>query len=197
MVCNISEITMSDILPLSWFQRETSQVAYDLIGCVLCKRQADGHVIRCTITETEAYLGIRDKACHSYNDKRTARTDVMYGSGGTIYVYLIYGMYEMLNLITQTEGIPEGVMIRSAFLNGASTKKEYKLLAGPGKLTRYLGIDRSLKGQTLGEESGLWVESASTQPEVVMTPRIGIDSAEEAKEWLERYCWKDHLSLSR
>jgi len=197
VVCNISEITMSDILPLSWFQRETSQVAYDLIGCVLCKRQADGHVIRCTITETEAYLGIRDKACHSYNDKRTARTDVMYGSGGTIYVYLIYGMYEMLNLITQTEGIPEGVMIRSAFLNGASTKKEYKLLAGPGKLTRYLGIDRSLKGQTLGEESGLWVESASTQPEVVMTPRIGIDSAEEAKEWLERYCWKDHLSLSR
>lgn len=197
MVCNISEITMSDILPLSWFQRETSQVAHDLIGCVLCKRQADGHVIRCTITETEAYLGIRDKACHSYNDKRTARTDVMYGSGGTIYVYLIYGMYEMLNLITQTEGIPEGVMIRSAFLNGASTKKEYKLLAGPGKLTRYLGIDRSLKGQTLGEESGLWIESASTHPEVVMTPRIGIDYAEEAKEWLERYCWKDHLSLSR
>lgn len=197
MVCNISEITMSDILPLSWFQRETSQVAHDLIGCVLCKRQADGHVIRCTITETEAYLGIRDKACHSYNDKRTARTDVMYGSGGTIYVYLIYGMYEMLNLITQTEGIPEGVMIRSAFLNGASTKKEYKLLAGPGKLTRYLGIDRSLKGQTLGEESGLWIEAASTQPEVVMTPRIGIDYAEEAKEWLERYCWKDHLSLSR
>lgn len=197
MVCNISEITMSDILPLSWFQRETSQVAHDLIGCVLCKRQADGHVIRCTITETEAYLGIRDKACHSYNDKRTARTDVMYGSGGTIYVYLIYGMYEMLNLITQTEGIPEGVMIRSAFLNGASTKKEYKLLAGPGKLTQYLGIDRSLKGQTLGEESGLWIEAASTQPEVVMTPRIGIDYAEEAKEWLERYCWKDHLSLSR
>ncbi|MDA3557202.1 DNA-3-methyladenine glycosylase [Acinetobacter sp. AOR15_HL] len=188
---------MSDILPLSWFQRETSQVAHDLIGCVLCRRKADGHVIRCTITETEAYLGIRDKACHSYNDKRTARTDVMYGSGGTIYVYLIYGMYEMLNLITQTEGIPEGVMIRSAFLNGASTKKEYKLLAGPGKLTRYLGIDRSLKGQTLGEESGLWIESASTQPEVVMTPRIGIDYAEEAKEWLERYCWKDHLSLSR
>lgn len=188
---------MSDILPLSWFQRETSQVAHDLIGCVLCKRQADGHVIRCTITETEAYLGIRDKACHSYNDKRTARTDVMYGSGGTIYVYLIYGMYEMLNLITQTEGIPEGVMIRSAFLNGASTKKEYKLLAGPGKLTRYLGIDRSLKGQTLGEKSGLWIEAASTQPEVVMTPRIGIDYAEEAKEWLERYCWKDHPSLSR
>ncbi len=197
MVCNISEITMSDILPLSWFQRETSQVAHDLIGCVLCKRQADGHVVRCTITETEAYLGIRDKACHSYNDKRTARTDVMYGSGGTIYVYLIYGMYEMLNLITQTEGIPEGVMIRSAFLCGASTKKEYKLLAGPGKLTRYLGIDRSLKGQTLGEESGLWIEAASTQPEVVMTPRIGIDYAEEAKDWPERYCWKDHPSLSR
>ena len=197
MVGNISEITMSDILPLSWFQRETSQVAHDLIGCMLCKRQADGHVIRCTITETEAYLGIRDKACHSYNDKRTSRTDVMYGLGGTIYVYLIYGMYEMLNLITQTEGIPEGVMIRSAFLNGASTKKEYKLLAGPGKLTRYLGIDRSLKGQTLGEESGLWVESASMQPEVVMTPRIGIDYAEEAKDWPERYCWKDHPSLSR
>ncbi|WP_347019533.1 DNA-3-methyladenine glycosylase [Acinetobacter calcoaceticus] len=188
---------MSDILPLSWFQRETSQVARDLIGCVLCKRQADGHVIRCTITETEAYLGIRDKACHSYNDKRTARTDVMYGSGGRIYVYLIYGMYEMLNFITQTEDVPEGVMIRSAFLSGASIKKEYKLLAGPGKLTRYLGIDRSLKGQTLGEESGLWIEAASTQPEVVMTPRMGIDYAEEAKEWLERYCWKDHLSLSR
>jgi DNA-3-methyladenine glycosylase len=108
---------MSDILPLSWFQRETSEVAYDLIGCVLCKRQPDGQVIRCTISETEAYLGVRDKACHSYNDKRTARTEVMYRHGGTIYVYLIYGMYEMLNIITQTEGVPEGVMIRSAFLD--------------------------------------------------------------------------------
>ncbi len=88
-------------------------------------------------------------------------------------------------------------MIRSAFLNGASTKKEYKLLAGPGKLTRYLGIDRTLKGQTLGEESGLWIEAATTQPEVVLTPRIGIDYAEEAKDWPERYCWKDHPSLSR
>ena len=80
---------MSDILPLSWFQRETSEVAYDLIGCVLCKRQPDGQVIRSTISETEAYLGVRDKACHSYNDKRTARTDVMYRPGGTIYNYLI------------------------------------------------------------------------------------------------------------
>ena len=181
MVCNISENTMSDILPLSWFQRETSEVAYDLIGCVLCKRQPDGQVIRCTISETEAYLGVRDKACHSYNDKRTARTEVMYRHGGTIYVYLIYGMYEMLNIITQTEGVPEGVMIRSVFLNSASTKKEYKLLAG----------------QTLGEESGLWIEAAITQPEVVLTPRIGIDYAEEAKDWPERYCWKDHPSLSR
>ncbi|SSU57726.1 DNA-3-methyladenine glycosylase [Acinetobacter baumannii] len=103
----------------------------------------------------------------------------------------------MLNIITQTEGVPEGVMIRSAFLNSASTKKEYKLLAGPGKLTRYLGIDRTLKGQTLGEESGLWIEAATTQPEVVLTPRIGIDYAEEAKDWPERYCWKDHPSLSR
>ncbi len=118
---------MSDILPLSWFQRETSEVAYDLIGCVLCKRQPDGQVIRCTISETEAYLGVRDKACHSYNDKRTARTEVMYRHGGSIYVYLIYGMYEMLNIITQTEGVPEGVMIRSAFLNSASTKKEYSV----------------------------------------------------------------------
>lgn len=197
MVCNISENTMSDILPLSWFQRETSEVAYDLIGCVLCKRQPDGQVIRCTISETEAYLGVRDKACHSYNDKRTARTEVMYRHGGTIYVYLIYGMYEMLNIITQTEGVPEGVMIRSAFLNSASTKKEYKLLAGPGKLTHYLSIDRTLKGQTLGEESGLWIEAATIQPEVVLTPRIGIDYAEEAKDWPERYCWKDHPSLSR
>lgn len=188
---------MPDILPLSWFQRETSAVAYDLIGCVLCRRQPDGEVIRCTISETEAYLGVRDQACHSYQDKRTARTEVMYRPGGTIYVYLIYGMYEMLNLVTQTEGVPEGVMIRSAFLNTALTRKDYQRLAGPGKLTRYLGIDRTLKGQCLGEASGLWVEAATTQPEVVLTPRIGIDYAGAAKDWPERYCWKDHPSLSR
>lgn len=64
-------------------------------------------------------------------------------------------------------------------------------------MTRYLGIDRTLKGQTLGEETGLWIEAASIQPEVVLTPRIGIDYAEEAKDWPERYCWKDHPSLSR
>ena len=185
------------ILPLSWFQRETSLVARELIGCVLCVRQVDGTVLRCIITETEAYLGIKDKACHSYNDKRTARTDVMYGAGGTIYVYLIYGMYEMLNIITQTEGIPEGVMIRAAFFEEATQKKDFKQLAGPGKLTRCLGINRTLKGQSLGVDSGLWIEVAETFPEVVTTPRIGIDYAEEAKEWLERYCWKDHPSLSR
>jgi len=102
---------MSEILPFTWFQRDTSTVAEQLIGCQLCVRQDNGEILRCTISETEAYLGIRDKASHNYGGRRTARTEVMYSAGGHIYVYLIYGMYHMLNLITQTEHEPEGVML--------------------------------------------------------------------------------------
>jgi DNA-3-methyladenine glycosylase len=188
---------MAEILPLTWFQRDTSDVAHDLVGCRLCVRQDSGEIRRCIITETEAYLGCQDKACHTYNNRKTPRTEVMYQAGGTIYVYLIYGMYEMLNIITRTEGVPEGVMLRAGYFEDAETRQEFKLMAGPGKLTRHMGINRTFKGQKVGLESGLWIEQKTQQPEIVQTPRIGIDYAEEAKDWLERYCWKAHPSLSR
>ncbi|MFX9665143.1 DNA-3-methyladenine glycosylase, partial [Acinetobacter baumannii] len=86
-------------------------------------------------------LGCQDKACHTYNNRKTPRTEVMYQAGGTIYVYLIYGMYEMLNIITQTEGVPEGVMLRAGYFEDAETRQEFKLMAGPGKLTRHMGIN--------------------------------------------------------
>lgn len=188
---------MAEILPLSWFQRETSEVARELVGCTLCVRQESGEIRRCIITETEAYLGCRDKACHTYNQRKTQRTEVMYEAGGTLYVYLIYGLYEMLNIITQTEGVPEGVMLRAGYFEEASTRQEFKLMAGPGKLTRQMGIHRGYKGKRLELESGVWIEAKTEHPEIVQTPRIGIDYAEEAKDWLERYCWKGHPSLSR
>jgi len=188
---------MSEILPLTWFQRDTSIVAEQLIGCQLCVRQDNGEILRCIISETEAYLGIRDKASHNYGGRHTARTEVMYRSGGHIYVYLIYGIHHMLNLITQTEREPEGVMLRAAFFEDAISKTDFKHLSGPGKLTKRLGISGRFKGKTLGVETGLWVENKILQPEVVREKRIGIDYADEAKDWLERYCWKDHPSLSR
>ncbi len=188
---------MSEILPFTWFQRDTSTVAEQLIGCQLCVRQDNGEILRCTISETEAYLGIRDKASHNYGGRRTARTEVMYSAGGHIYVYLIYGMYHMLNLITQTEHEPEGVMLRAAFFEDSVSKPDFKRLSGPGKLTKQLGITERFKGKMLGVETGLWIENKKIQPEIVRKKRIGVDYAEEAKDWLERYCWKDHPSLSR
>lgn len=202
------------ILETSWFTRPTCVVAADLIGKVLCRQLTDSDgtvkVLRMRISETEAYIGEGDAACHAHAGTRTARTEVMYQQGGVFYVYLTYGIHHMLNLVTGMAESPEAVLIRAGFLTDnsdrlideqqLSTDKQLthlKQFAGPGKLTLRLEIDRGLYGKPIEPESGVWVEDDGCQPPVSLRPRIGIDYAGEAKDWLLRYIWTDHPSLSK
>ena len=145
-----------------------------LVGAWLCRRLEDGSVVRRRITETEAYCGEEDTACHAHKG-RTARTDVMYSAGGCAYVYLCYGMHEMLNVVTGPEGRPEAVLIRG--VEGAE---------GPGRLTKLLKIDRSLNREDLVASDRLWIESDGARVKVTASQRIGIGYAskrDQKRKW--------------
>ncbi|MGO2277971.1 DNA-3-methyladenine glycosylase [Psychrobacter sp. AOP7-D1-21] len=204
----------SVILEPDWFTRPTCVVAADLIGKVLCRKLTDSDgsekILRVRISETEAYIGQDDPACHSHAGTRTARTEIMYEQGGVFYVYLTYGVHHMLNLISGSKESPESVLIRAGFLTDNSDRlieeqqlspdKQFthpKQFAGPGKLTKRLQIDRDLYGKPISPTSAVWIEDDDCQPPVSLRTRIGIDYAGDAKDWLLRYIWTDHPSLSK
>jgi DNA-3-methyladenine glycosylase len=158
--------------------KKTVALARWLIGKHLVRRRADGRIETHVITETEAYDGERDLACHA-RAGRTPRTEVMYAAGGVWYVYLCYGVHEMLNLVVGPEEWPAAVLIR-----GVAGK------AGPGRLTRALDIDRTLNRASAVEPSGgLWLEDDGTpvpRGAIRATPRIGVGFAGPvwaAKPW--------------
>ena len=210
----LSSQAASIVLKPSWFARPTCVVAADLVGKVLCREliDSDGQqkILRTRISETEAYIGEGDAACHAHAGTRTPRTEIMYHIGGVFYVYLTYGIHHMLNLVSGPTESPEAVLIRAGFLTENSARlideqlldvnkqlNHIKQLAGPGKLTKGLQIDRTLYGKPITPASKVWVEDDGCQPPVSLRPRIGIDYAGEAKEWLLRYIWTDHPSLSK
>lgn len=165
----------------SFFNREVLLVAPELVGKILVRSFEDGSVIRLRITETEAYRGEEDLACHA-SKGRTPRTETMYMDAGSIYVYLIYGMYWMLNFVTEKEGIPQAVLIRGA--------DKYN---GPGKLTKALKINKDFNKQNIADCSNLWIEDDGYIPNLTTKPRIGIDYAGE--EWaLKPWRFIDSLS---
>ena len=148
------------------------EAAEALVGLMLVRRLPDGRVIRARITETEAYFRQTDTACHA-RFGRTKRSEVLYHRAGTIYVYLCYGIHWMLNLVTGPEDDPQAVLIRG--VEGAS---------GPGRVTKYLGIDGSLNDTALGEE--LWLEDDGFRPALQRTGRVGIGYAsaeDQARLW--------------
>ena len=151
----------SAILPPTFFDRQAEIVARDLPGRRLVRWLA-GKRVALTITETEAYLGPHDLACHAARG-RTARTNVMYGPPGTLYIYFVYGLHWMLNVVTGPEGYPAAVLIRAA--GDAS---------GPAILTRELSIDGALNGRLAEPRSGLWFENGKATGRVIATPRIGV-----------------------
>lgn len=157
------------VLTEDFYQKDVLEVAPSLIGKILCRKLDDGKIVKYIITETEAYRGEEDLACHA-SKGRTKRTEVMYHNGGKIYVYLIYGMYWLLNIVTGTENQPQAVLIRGI--------ENYN---GPGKLTKALSIKGEFYGINLKKENGLWVEDNQITPEIVCLVRVGIDYAGD--EW--------------
>ncbi len=157
-------------LKQDFFDRDVLEVAPDLIGKVLVRKFDDGRVERYVICETEAYRGEEDAACHAHKGL-TIRTEVMYGNGGNIYVYLIYGMYWLLNFVTGQKDQPQAVLIRG--LEGIN---------GPGRVGRALKLDKSFYGEDSVSSDRLWIENGDACAcKIIQTPRIGIDYA--ADEW--------------
>lgn len=157
----------SESLGINFYRQDAVTVAEKLLGKILVRRFEDGTIARYRITETEAYLGEEDKACHA-SKGRTPRTEIMYADGGTIYVYFIYGMYWLLNVVTATENNPQAVLIRGI-----------ENIIGPGRVGRELKIDRSFYGESLLRSERMWIENALDTENFITLPRVGIDYAGE------------------
>ena len=140
------------------------ELAPKLLGMKLC-RKVDNNIFKLRITETEAYFGEDDTACHA-NKGKTVRTKILYQVGGVAYIYLCYGIHNMLNIVTGEENSPQAVLIRG--IEGFD---------GPGKLTRALNIDRKLNGENLIKSNLLWLENNGCSFRYKTTKRIGIDYA--------------------
>ncbi len=165
------------LLPQSFYNRSTLKVARDLLGCFLVRRLG-GKTIKTIITETEAYHGPRDLASHASRGK-TPRNEVMFGPPGIIYVYFIYGMYYMLNIVTGPRDYPAAVLIRG--LTPIEEGNRFLNLAGPARLTKALSIDKSFnKLPVFTKKHGLWIEARKIEvkpSQIKRAKRIGIDYA--------------------
>ena len=183
-------------LKRSFYTRPTLVVAKDLLGKYIVRKIGTKKLVG-KIVETEAYIGPKDKASHSYNWKITDRNKAEYLKGGFIYIYLVYGMYWQFNITTSLKGKPECVLIRAI---EPLEKIKPHLTNGPGKLCRWLKLDKSFYGEDLTKSKRIWLEDRGEKilkKEIVTTERIGIDYAQEwaKKPW--RFYIKDNPFVSK
>lgn len=193
-----------DRLPLDFFARDTLTVARELLGMHLV-RTVHEKTVTVRITETEAYIGRMDKACHAYGYKHTPRTKTLYAQPGTVYIYLIYGMYHCLNFVTEAAGEPAAVLIREAepatpadrdmlaivrfgkSYDSLSSYQRKNFLNGPGKLCKGLSLTKEQNGILLSGKQ-LYLTDPHDPPQAIhVGKRIGIDYAEEAIDFPWRF----------
>jgi len=198
-------------LSRDFYNRDSVLVAQELLGKILVHK-INGGVLKAKIVETEAYMGIVDKAAHSHNRKKTPRIEVMYGDPGFSYVYLIYGIYNCFNVVASERNNPHAVLIRAIepiegieLMSVNRYKKDFKDLSkkeilglgnGPGKLCMSLSIDRNLNGEDLRGDR-LWIEDNKEVFNIVTSKRIGIGYAEEAIHFPYRYYIDGNPYVSR
>ena len=191
-------------LPRAFYERtDVVEVAKDLLGCLLVTNLPAGRCVG-RIVETEAYRAPDDKACHAYANRRTARTATMFGPGGTAYVYLIYGMYDMFNVVTATEETAHAVLIRALEpVEGIELMQTRRGLAapgprltnGPGILCRAMGITRAHNALDLTRPDSPvhLLRGPSPKPErILASPRVNIGYAEECADWEWRFREKNN-----
>lgn len=214
-------------LPRKFFARPTLKVARELLGKFLVVKKtpgvkipdltgkdpgSTGSLLIGKIVETEAYIGVADKACHA-SWRRRQSCEVMWGPPGFAYVYFTYGLHWMLNVVTEVEGFPAAVLIRAIEpTDGLDimtknrklkmiNEKMIKLLAnGPAKLTQALGIDGSFNGEDLVKGKRIWIESRGVERgklKIESSPRIGVEYAQEYKDKPWRLFLKDSSFVSK
>ena len=192
------------MLPLKrafYLDADVAELAKMMVGKYLVSRLGGNETIL-RITETEAYAGEVDKASHAFAGKRTARTEVMFGQGGTAYVYLCYGMHHLLNVVTNRAGIPHAVLIRAGMpVKGEEvmmqrmnrSKADKKMTIGPGNVAKAMGVQKIHSGFDLtGDDLFLSASTGSLSKTTLMvSPRIGVDYAGAAARWYYRFFEKD------
>ncbi|HOB64042.1 MAG: DNA-3-methyladenine glycosylase [Clostridiales bacterium] len=172
---------MARIDDVNFYLQPADKLAVELLGKAIV-RNIDGEIHRYLIAETECYMGVEDTACHACKGK-TPRASTLWERGGKLYVYLIYGIYNLMNIIAGNEGEPMGVLIRGV-----------KDINGPGRVARKLGIGKDFNKEDLLISERIWLEETNLKPEYITTPRIGIDYArKEDRERLWRFVAYDSL----
>jgi DNA-3-methyladenine glycosylase len=189
--------TPGNTLPTSFYNNpDVVDVSKQLLGKLICTN-VNSQFTSGIITETEAYCGRNDKACHANNGKRTPRTEVMFGDPGHAYVYLCYGIHHLFNVVTNQNGLADAVLVRAVFpVEGIEIMRERRNMAnlknltnGPGKFTQAMGITTDFNSYSLSE-SPLWIEDCGLEvpkEEILTSKRIGIDYAEEDADRLWRF----------
>ena len=172
-----------------YVRKDVIKIAQELLGKIIVTC-FDNSLTAARITETEAYNGVVDKASHAYNNRRTKRTEIMYGEGGAAYVYLCYGIHHLFNIVTNLKDVPHAVLIRAAepvtgietMLQRTNKKKpDYTLTSGPGNVSKALGIYTHHTGKDLRSESFFIADDGFklSKKNIIATPRIGVDYAAE------------------
>jgi DNA-3-methyladenine glycosylase len=180
--------------PRSFFLHSTEYVARRLVGAWL-GRHFQNAWYGARIVETEAYLGCRDAAAHSWRGRRTPRVAPMYRIGGHLYVFLVYGMHHCANVVTRAEGVPEAVLLRAG---EGPPGTPIKLLSGPGKLCAALGITVAASGIDLLADSELHLfQGRGKKPQLGVSPRIGVEYAGEARHWPLRFYDRVSAAVSK
>jgi DNA-3-methyladenine glycosylase len=187
-------------------QDDVLQIARDLLGKIIITK-FDGTVTSGMIVETEAYIGLTDKASHSYNGKRTARNEYMYARGGTAYVYICYGMHHLFNVVTNKKNIPDAVLIRAVEpLQGIETmlqrtgklKLDTTLTKGPGNVGKALGISKNHSGLNL-QGNKIFIADDNkgfNETEIGASKRVGVESAGAAALYPYRFFVKGNKYVS-
>ncbi len=181
-------------------------IARELLGKLLVVPASDGTRVSGIIVETEAYRGPLDRASHAYGGRRTKRTETMYGLGGTVYIFFVYGMYNQFNVVTNVEEVPHAVLVRALqpvegielMRHRRHGQPDRNLTNGPGKLCIAMEIDRKLdRADLLGTD--VWLEAGERIPprKIASGPRIGIDYAGEWVDKPWRFWIKDNPFVSR
>ena len=191
-------------LAREFYVRDAVTLAHDLLGKILVHESGEG-MTSGIIVETEAYVGPKDKAAHTYSSKRTSRTEIVFGDGGYAYVYLVYGMYHCFNVTANVAGKPECVLVRALqpldgtalMMSRRNTSRITNLCSGPGKLCAALGITRELYGEDLCGGRLYILENNYHDMKITASPRIGIDYAEECRDYLWRFCISGNEYVSR
>ncbi|MFK7980025.1 MAG: DNA-3-methyladenine glycosylase [Saprospiraceae bacterium] len=186
-----------------YLREDVVQISKDLLGKVLVTN-FDGQLTTGKIVETEAYRAPDDKACHAYQNLHTKRTSIMFEVGGVAYVYLCYGIHHLFNVVTAKKGMAHAVLIRAIeplentdimLERRKKSKINRQLTGGPGVMSKALGITKKWTGiSLLSQDSPIWIEERGfivSEDNIIASPRVGVDYAEECALWNWRFRIKD------